>query len=90
MSAAQSLEILSPPRGATPTERMRGLIDSLSGYIELYHGGRVEMLDFDGETLVVRMSGACDGCRLSATTLHGWVEGTVRQFFPELRRVVAA
>jgi Fe-S cluster biogenesis protein NfuA len=47
------------------------------------------MVEFDGEVLKVEMGGACEGCRLSQTTLHGWVEGTVRQFFPEVKRVIA-
>jgi Fe-S cluster biogenesis protein NfuA len=69
--------------------RMRGLLENLSAYIEQYHGGSVEMVNFDGEVLRVRLGGACHGCPLSPTTLHGWVEGSVRQFFPELQRVEA-
>lgn len=72
-----------------PITRMRGLVEFLSSYIEHYHGGWVRMLDFDGETLTVEMGGACVGCPLSQTTLHGWVEGTVRQFFPDLKTVRA-
>lgn len=90
MNLAELPTVGSPPGEAAPVERMRALIESLSGYIEAYHGGRVDLVSFDGETLVVRMSGACEGCHLSATTLHGWVEGTARQFFPELQTVVAA
>jgi Fe-S cluster biogenesis protein NfuA len=71
----------------TEAERMRALIETLSAYIEQFHGGAVEMLSFDGETLKVRMSGACLGCPLSPVTLHGWVEGTARQFFPNLKKV---
>jgi Fe-S cluster biogenesis protein NfuA len=70
-------------------ERMRSLIETLSGYIELYHGGAVEMVSFDGETLKIRMTGACQGCKFSPLTLHGWVEGTVRPFFPNLKGVEA-
>jgi Fe-S cluster biogenesis protein NfuA len=72
---------------ADAPERMRALITTLSAYIEQYHGGWVEMVSFDGQTLTVRMGGACLGCPLSPVTLHGWVEGTARQFFPELRKV---
>ena len=74
---------------ATPEERMRGLIESLSAYIEAYHGGAVELVSFDGATLRIKMSGACLGCPLSPVTLHGLVEGTVRQFFPDLKAVEA-
>ena len=69
--------------------QIRALLDQLSAYIEQYHGGSVELVAFDGETLTVRLGGACLGCPLSPSTLHGWVEGTVRQFFPEVRVVEA-
>ena len=72
---------------ATAEERMRALIETLSAYIENFHGGSVDLVSFDGETLKIRMSGACLGCPLSPVTLHGWVEGTVRQFFPDLKQV---
>jgi len=68
---------------------VRALIESISAYIDYYHGGSVQMVSYDGETLRVKLSGACLGCPLSPTTLHGWVEGTVRQFFPDLKSVEA-
>jgi Fe-S cluster biogenesis protein NfuA len=71
----------------TEEERLRALVDTLSGYIELYHGGAVEMVNYKGGILQVHMTGACEGCRLAPVTLHGWVEGTVKQFFPTVQRV---
>lgn len=67
--------------------RLRELIQSLSDYIEQYHGGWVRFCDFDGEILTVEMGGACDACSLSSATLHGWIGGTVRQFFPHIKEV---
>lgn len=75
------------PVDATDEERVRALIEALSAYIETYHGGAVKMISFDGATLKIKMSGACLGCPLSPGTLHGWIEGTVRQFFPQLKQV---
>jgi Fe-S cluster biogenesis protein NfuA len=65
-------------------ERVRALIARIDAYIEQYHGGSVEMVALEGKVLKVRLGGACLGCPLSPTTLHGWVAGTVRQFFPDL------
>jgi Fe-S cluster biogenesis protein NfuA len=65
-------------------ERVRALLEQISAYIEQYHGGSVEMVSFDGKILEVRLGGACLGCPLSPNTLHGWVQGTVKQFFPEV------
>lgn len=74
---------------ASQEERMRALIGTISAYIEHYHGGAVELVDFDGTNLQVRLLGACEGCSLAPVTLHGWVEGTVKQFFPNVNHVEA-
>jgi Fe-S cluster biogenesis protein NfuA len=65
-------------------EQIKGLVEQLNAYIENYHGGSVEYISFDGNVVKVRLGGACLGCPLSPTTLKGWVEGTIRQFFPEI------
>ena len=65
-------------------ELVRALLERINAYIEQFHGGSVQMVNFDGKVLKVRLGGACKGCQLSPTTLNGWVAGTVRQFFPEI------
>jgi len=70
-------------------ELVRALLERVNAYIEQYHGGSVEMVSLEGRVLKVRLGGACQGCPLSPTTLHGWVAGTVRQFFPDLEVVEA-
>ncbi len=82
-------DVSSAQAETSPAARMKALIESLSAYMEYYHGGGVELVSFDGAVLRVRMSGKCQGCHLTPLTLHGWIEGTVRPFFPELQRVEA-
>jgi Fe-S cluster biogenesis protein NfuA len=77
------------PVEASDLERIRALINILNDYIEHYHGGSLELVSFDGERLLVRMGGACKGCELSPQTLHGWVAGTIRPFFPNIKSVEA-
>jgi Fe-S cluster biogenesis protein NfuA len=67
--------------------QMKALVEQLSAYIETFHGGSAEYVSFDGKVLKVRLGGSCLGCPLSPSTLHGWVEGTVRQFFPDIKSV---
>ncbi len=67
--------------------KLRALIEQLDAYISHYHGGSVELVNYDGKVLKVKLGGACLGCPLQPTTLQGWVAGTVRQFFPEIERV---
>jgi Fe-S cluster biogenesis protein NfuA len=70
-------------------EQLRGLIEQLDAYISHYHGGSVELVSFNGKDVKIRLGGACLGCPLSPSTVHGWVEGTIRQFFPEITSVEA-
>jgi Fe-S cluster biogenesis protein NfuA len=78
---------MGTPGETTTQEKLVRLIEQLSAYIEHYHGGTVQLISFDGKTVQVRLGGACEGCALLPSTLHGWVEGTIRQFFPEVERV---
>jgi len=80
---------MSEANGATFTveERVKGLIQQLDDYISMYHNGSVEMVSLDKNVLTVRLGGACQDCPLSSATLHGWVAGTIRQFFPEITEI---
>jgi CRP-like cAMP-binding protein len=80
---------VNSPVKSAKEEQLKALLEQLSAYIEQFHGGSVEFIAFDGDVLKVRMGGACLGCPLSPSTLHGWVQGTVRQFFPEITAIEA-
>jgi Fe-S cluster biogenesis protein NfuA len=70
-------------------EQIKILLDQISAYIEQFHGGSVEYVSLQGNTLKVRLGGACLGCPLLPATLQGWVAGTVHQFFPEIEVISA-
>ena len=69
----------------TREDQVRHLVENLSAYIEQFHGGTVEFVSLENDQLKVRLGGACLNCPLLPSTLHGWVEGTVHQFFPMIK-----
>ncbi|KAA0284448.1 MAG: NifU family protein [Anaerolineales bacterium] len=75
---------MSVTHARTREDQIRHLLENLSAYIEQFHGGTVEFVSLSGDELKVRLGGACLNCPLLPSTLHGWVEGTVHQFFPEI------
>lgn len=75
---------MSVTHAGTREGQIRHLLENLSAYIEQFHGGTVEFVSLNGDELKVRLGGACLNCPLLPSTLHGWVEGTVHQFFPEI------
>lgn len=82
--ASQSI---TPPESFSDDERIRALIEQLDAYIAQYHGGSVKLVSFEKNVVKVHLGGACLGCPLSPMTLHGWVEGTIKQFFPQVEKV---
>jgi Fe-S cluster biogenesis protein NfuA len=66
-------------------EKIGALIEQLNAYIEQYHDGTVALDRIEGKTVYVRLGGACEDCPLSPSTLQGWVAGTLRQFFPDIK-----
>jgi len=79
----------TPVNHHSTEEQIKGLISKISAYVEQFHGGSVEFVSFDGRVLEVRLGGACLGCPLLPSTLHGWIAGTVHQFFPGIEVVAA-
>ncbi|GMV33328.1 MAG: NifU family protein [Chloroflexi bacterium] len=78
---------MTTPDAPSRESQIRRLLENLSAYIEQFHGGTVEFVSLSGDDLTVKLGGACLNCPLLPSTLHGWVEGTVRQFFPEIHVV---
>ena len=51
------------------------------------HGGRVELIDVQDGTAVLRMSGGCQGCGMARVTLRQGVEAALRRAIPGLQGV---
>ena len=79
------MEEQNDQKNYSKADMMEGLVNQISSYIEQYHGGSVELVSFENDEVKVRLGGACVGCPLSAATLRGWVEGTIHQFFPNVK-----
>lgn len=52
------------------------------------HGGNIEVVDIDNETLFIRFFGGCQGCSSSKITLKNSVERIIKEIFSEIKDVV--
>lgn len=52
------------------------------------HGGNVEIVDIDNNTLFIKFIGGCQGCSSSKLTLTGGVETLVKKNFPEITEII--
>jgi len=51
------------------------------------HGGRVELIDVQDRTIVVRMKGGCQGCGMATVTLRQGIEASLRRLVPGLNGI---
>lgn len=51
-------------------------------------GGNVELIDVTGNTVKLRLTGACGTCPMSTMTLKHLVERTLKEQVPEVQSVV--
>ncbi len=51
------------------------------------HGGRVDLIDVQDSTVIVRMQGGCQGCGMANVTLRQGIEGSLRRVIPTLRGI---
>ena len=52
-------------------------------------GGDIELVAVEGDTVKVRLRGACTGCPMSALTLKQGVERLIKAKVPDIQRVEA-
>jgi len=52
-------------------------------------GGNVELVDVDGGTVKLRLTGACGSCPMSTMTLKNGIELVLKQQVPEVKEVIA-
>ena len=48
------------------------------------HGGKIELIDVQDRTVVVRMKGGCQGCGMATVTLRQGIEASLRKMIPGL------
>jgi Fe/S biogenesis protein NfuA len=51
------------------------------------HGGKVELLDVQDATVVVRMKGGCQGCGMATVTLRQGIEASLKRMLPGLKGI---
>lgn len=51
------------------------------------HGGKVELVDVQDATVVLRLMGGCQGCGMAAVTLRQGIETALRQAVPGIRAI---
>jgi Fe-S cluster biogenesis protein NfuA len=69
-------------------DRVADLFEQQVNPMVARHGGRVELIDVQDATVMLRMSGGCQGCGMASVTLRQGIEGLLAQHLPEVKGIV--
>lgn len=61
------------------------LVDDATRSLTEFHGGGLEVVGIDGDTVLLRASGTCHGCRFTDETLRRLAAPAVQRRYPGLR-----
>jgi Fe-S cluster biogenesis protein NfuA len=77
-------------KGDTPEmqEKVKDVLDKVRPYL-VRDGGDVELVEVNGGTVKVKLTGHCAGCPHSQMTLKNGIERILKQEIPEVTEVVA-
>jgi Fe-S cluster biogenesis protein NfuA len=72
-----------------PRERVQAVLDRVRPYIKA-DGGDIELVEVEGNSAAVPLSGACAGCPSAHMTLHVGLETALRREIPDFETLGVA
>ncbi len=70
-------------------DAIRACLDEYVAPAVANDGGAIDFLGYENGTVSVLLKGSCSGCPSSTATLKGGIETLLKQYFPEVKEVVA-
>jgi len=87
-SPAISGDLLEGELTGSVAEKVKTVIDQAINPAIASHGGMVEVVAIEEETVFVRMGGGCQGCGMAGVTLTQGIQTTITDAVPEIQRVI--
>lgn len=70
------------------TDKIHKALDEIRPFLQS-DGGDISLVNVTEDlSVVVKLHGACIGCRVNQMTLKSGVEMTIRKYLPDIKRVV--
>ena len=66
--------------------RIRGVLDKVRPFVKM-HGGDVELAGFKGREVILKIKGACVGCRLADLTYNKMIGGILKKEVPGIKKI---
>jgi Fe-S cluster biogenesis protein NfuA len=70
-----------------PKERVEAVLERVRPFLQA-DGGDIELLNIEGNSANVRLTGMCAGCPSAHMTLHVGIEAALREEIPEFETLL--
>ncbi|MBI4542830.1 MAG: NifU family protein [Gemmatimonadetes bacterium] len=77
-----------PAQDDTLYERVAEIFATRVNPMVAQHGGRVDLIDVQDSTVLLRLAGGCQGCGMADVTLRQGIEALLRDSVPEVAAIV--
>ena len=85
---APHLRPKSFPDNATFREKIEFLFQTDINDVLAGHGGRVDLIDVQGNDIYIKFSGGCQGCSMVSITLKSQIEQKLRDLLPDIAQII--
>ena len=69
-------------------QKIQELIDERINPAVAAHGGQIELLNVEDDSIYIHMGGGCQGCGMANATLKHGIEAMIQEVFPEIKHVI--
>ena len=69
-------------------QKIQELIDERINPAVAAHGGQIELLNVEEDSIYIHMGGGCQGCGMANATLKHGIEAMIQEVFPEIKHVI--
>ena len=88
-SSGFNIENPNTPTWDNPkAQEIQKLIDERINPAVAAHGGQIELLNVEEDSIYIHMGGGCQGCGMANVTLKHGIEAMIQEVFPEIKHVV--
>ena len=78
----------TPTWGDPKAQQIQELIDERINPAVAAHGGQIELLNVEADSIYIHMGGGCQGCGMANVTLKHGIEAMIQEVFPEIKHVI--
>lgn len=83
------MEVMSVDNKKELVERVQQALENIRPFLNS-DGGDIELVDITEDmTVLVKLLGNCETCKMSVSTMKAGVESTIKNFVPEITAVEA-